>query len=59
VAAQNLFTITDYKGYDPEISHQELSNFPTGRNTFIFRRGIDIGTLPQPRTFIAGVQFNF
>jgi TonB-linked SusC/RagA family outer membrane protein len=55
VAAQNLFTITDYKGYDPEVGTQDNG----GGNAFIFRRGIDTGQLPQPRTFLAGVQFQF
>jgi TonB-dependent starch-binding outer membrane protein SusC len=55
VAAQNLFTITDYTGYDPEISTQSSDD----GEAFIFRRGIDNGQLPQPRTFIAGVQLQF
>lgn len=55
VAAQNLFTITDYKGYDPEISTQSSG----GGEAFIFRRGIDNGQLPQPRTFMAGLQIGF
>jgi TonB-linked SusC/RagA family outer membrane protein len=49
IAAQNLLTITNYSGYDPEVS---------GDN-FIFSRGIDSGALPQARTFIAGVQLQF
>ena len=55
LAAQNLFTITDYTGYDPEISTQNNGD----NEAYIFRRGIDTGQLPQPRTFIAGVQFQF
>ena len=54
VAAQNLFTITDYSGYDPEVSTSFI--FPQTENGFIFRRGIDIGRTPQPRTFIVGIQ---
>jgi TonB-dependent starch-binding outer membrane protein SusC len=50
VAAQNLLTLTDYSGYDPEVQNGD---------GFIFTRGIDGGQLPQPRTFIAGVQFQF
>lgn len=49
VSAENLLTLTDYSGYDPEIST------PTGSN-FIFARGIDRGQLPQPKTFLLGVQ---
>jgi TonB-linked SusC/RagA family outer membrane protein len=48
-AAQNLFTITDYKGYDPEVNGSD----------FIFSRGIDNGQVPQPRTFMAGIQLGF
>jgi hypothetical protein len=55
VAAQNLFTITGYTGYDPEISTQSSDD----GEAYIFRRGIDGGQLPQARTFIAGVQFQF
>jgi len=55
VAAQNLLTVTNYSGYDPEISTQAGA---TG-DPYIFRRGIDVGQLPQARTFIAGVQFQF
>lgn len=46
---QNLFTFTDYTGYDPEVS---------GGN-FIFGRGIDTGAIPQPRTLMLGLQVGF
>jgi len=49
VAAQNLFTLAKYTGYDPELSG----------NTYIFSRGIDGGALPQPRTIMAGIQLGF
>ena len=49
LAAQNLFTITRYTGYDPEL----------GNSQFLFARGIDQGSLPQPRTLMAGVQLGF
>jgi TonB-dependent starch-binding outer membrane protein SusC len=52
VAAQNLFTITKYTGYDPEI-------FAQNGGSFLFARGIDDGQLPQPRTFLAGIQLGF
>ena len=52
VAAQNLFTITKYTGYDPELSTQSGTSY-------IFTRGIDDGALPQPRTFMAGIQLGF
>lgn len=53
VAAQNLFTVTKYKGYDPEVSTQN-------GGSFIFSRGIDDRLqLPQPRTLLAGLQIGF
>ncbi len=53
VAAQNLFTITSYSGYDPEVSIQDGGNY-------IFSRGIDDRLqLPQPRTFLGGIQIGF
>ncbi len=55
IAAENLVTITKYKGYDPEISTQDGG----GGTSFIFRRGLDGFQLPQPRIFIAGIQLGF
>ncbi len=52
VAAQNLVTITKYTGYDPEVSVQDGASY-------IFNRGIDDGQIPQPRTFLAGIQLGF
>jgi len=49
LTAQNLFTFTNYSGYDPEI----------GTGNFIFSRGIDRGATPQARTLIFGVQVGF
>ena len=46
--ANNLFTITDYSGYTPEI---------VGGN--IFNRGIDYGSYPMFRNFNFGVEITF
>lgn len=48
---QNLFTITNYDGVDPEIGESSLNNF--------LDIGIDRGFYPAPRTFLFGLQFNF
>jgi TonB-linked SusC/RagA family outer membrane protein len=48
VSGQNLFTITKYKGLDPDI---------VGVN--IFERGLDNGQYPALRIFSAGINFNF
>ncbi|MET0638276.1 MAG: TonB-dependent receptor [Chitinophagaceae bacterium] len=45
VTAENLATLTDYTGYDPEV----------GGGVF----GIDKGQYPQARTFLGGVQLTF
>jgi len=58
IAAQNLLTFTHYSGYDPEVSTQGGLN-TTQYPNYIFTRGIDDGELPQPRTFLAGVQLGF
>ncbi len=43
VSAQNLFTLTKYTGFDPEVSAS----------------GVDRGIYPQARTFIGGINFGF
>jgi hypothetical protein len=45
VTAENLLTLTDYTGYDPEI----------GGGVF----GVDKGQYPQARSFIGGIQVQF
>ena len=52
VTGQNLFVITDYSGYDPEV------NTPRAQNG-ILSYGIDFGTYPRARTFIFGVNVKF
>jgi TonB-dependent starch-binding outer membrane protein SusC len=47
---QNLLTLTDYSGYDPEIGY---------RNANSLVQGIDYGQYPQPRTFMGGIQVGF
>ena len=50
VSADNLFTITNYEGYDPEVSDY-FSN--------PYAYGVDVGTYPQPRTYRGGITVNF
>ena len=52
VAAQNLFTITGYKGMDPENGDAINSDEP-------WVTGIDIGNYPQARTYMVGVNIKF
>jgi hypothetical protein len=51
VSFDNLFTITGYKGYNPDI----------GRSSSILDRGVDFGHVEYPlaRTATIGVQLNF
>lgn len=51
VSAQNLFTFTSYKGYDPEASQTE-SDLDTDF-------GIDSGSYPNPRLFTFGLDVTF
>lgn len=56
VMAQNLFTITDYSGFDPEI--EGIAEGSTGGQGNLVR-GIDNGVFPKARTFIGGLQITF
>ncbi|TZF83841.1 SusC/RagA family TonB-linked outer membrane protein [Pedobacter sp. BS3] len=49
LSATNIFTITNYSGYDPDIDTYGDS---------VINRGIDWGTLPRPRTVSAGLELN-
>lgn len=50
VTGENLFTITDYSGYDPEVNAFGTSNTAMG---------VDFGTYPQTRNLIFGVNLSF
>lgn len=52
VSAQNLFTITGYKGMDP--AGASFSDSSVDNNN-----GLDMGAYPNPRTFTFGVRLNF
>ncbi|SMO31828.1 hypothetical protein [Fodinibius sediminis] len=49
ISGQNLFTLTSYSGYDPEVSsYNNLGNM-----------GADYGTYPKARTYLMGVKLGF
>ncbi len=50
VTGQNLLTFTKYSGYDPEVN---------AYGTDSVALGVDYGTYPQSRTFIAGINISF
>jgi len=47
--SENLFTITGYSGYDPELGSNNSGN--------VF--GVDRGVYPQARSFVFGINANF
>ena len=49
VAAQNLFTISNYSGYDPEVSIRDGALTP----------GLDFSAYPRSRSFSFGVNLGF
>jgi len=51
-SALNLFTITKYKGMDPENGMALKSEEP-------WVTGVDVGNYPNPRTFLFGVNIKF
>ena len=52
VTGQNLFTITDYSGFDPEV------NTPTSLNG-VLSYGIDFAAYPRARSIIFGLNASF
>ncbi len=50
VGAQNIWTLTNYTGLDPEV------NFFDSDNT---KQGIDYGTYPSNKTFLVGLNITF
>ena len=48
VTVENILTLTNYTGYDPELSYSSSSIF----------QGIDYGAVPQTRSFVFGVNIS-
>jgi TonB-linked SusC/RagA family outer membrane protein len=62
--AQNLFVITKYTGYDPEVStYNNNTAYTQGtqnqNNTSNFTQGIQFYDYPKPRTFLFGLNASF
>lgn len=49
VSGQNLFTITSYPGYDPEVTNA----------TNAVTQGLEMGVIPNPRTYTIGLRAGF
>jgi TonB-linked SusC/RagA family outer membrane protein len=58
VTAQNALTFTKYPGLDPEIQANSNDTRGLGLSSDL-AVGIDWGTVPAPRTFIAGIKLEF
>ena len=56
-AMENLFTITKYKGYTPDLGTNDGTGATSG--TGVMSRGCDDGRYPSARTFTFGLQVNF
>ena len=54
VSALNLATFTKYKGWDPEVNTDDLSEKDSK-----FALGNDFYTAPQPRTLLVGINIGF
>jgi len=52
VSAQNLLTITNYSGYDPEVGNRTPSSS-------YLTNGIDFAVYPQPKAYNIGIQVGF
>lgn len=57
VAGTNIFTVTPYKGLDPEFT--TAIDYVRSRNGVQQQSGTDMGAIPQPRTFQFGVNTSF
>jgi TonB-linked SusC/RagA family outer membrane protein len=53
---ENLFTFTNYKGFDPEVSAYGGDTDNKVKNTTL---GVDFGTYPQTRNLIIGLNLSF
>jgi len=51
VSAQNLATITNYSGFDPDVNRLGSEIGST--------QGVDYGVYPSSKTFLLGLNFNF
>lgn len=53
VSGQNIFTITDYPGYDPEVTNANFGQYPA------ITQGLETGVIPNPRTYTIGLRAGF
>lgn len=56
-SAQNLFTITNYSGMDPEAATTGLNSGASSSS--VLETGVDWAGYPNPRTYLFGLNLNF
>ena len=54
ISGYNLFTITDYPGFDPEVNYRSTGNTNSNRNL-----GVDYGSYPNAKTYTIGFKIGF
>jgi TonB-linked SusC/RagA family outer membrane protein len=54
LSAQNILTLTDYEGYDPEVNYQSSGNTNGNRNL-----GLDYGSYPNAKSYTVGLNIGF
>jgi TonB-linked SusC/RagA family outer membrane protein len=52
VSAQNIFTLTDYSGFDPEVGNRTVTSTS-------LTNGVDYAVYPQPKGYQVGINVNF
>ncbi|MEO7313722.1 MAG: TonB-dependent receptor [Ginsengibacter sp.] len=58
-SVENLFTITGYSGWDPEVDTKGYESNSTGGQTANAGAGMDYNSYPNMRTFTVGLNLNF
>ena len=54
VSGQNLLTISDYPGFDPEVNWDSSNRTDSNRNL-----GLDYGSYPNAKTYTMGFKIGF
>ncbi|MDW7691140.1 TonB-dependent receptor [Flammeovirgaceae bacterium SG7u.111] len=54
VSAQNIFTITDYEGYDPEVNYRSSGSGDGNKNI-----GLDYASYPNAKSYTFGLNIGF
>ena len=52
ISAQNILTLTNYSGFDPEVGNRQV-------NTTSLTNGVDYAVYPQPKGYQVGINVNF